>query len=312
MIILHKESRRHSMNDSHRSGFVTLVGRPNVGKSTLLNKMIGEKISIISDKIQTTRQMIQGIYSEKDAQIVFIDTPGVHKPKHRLGDYMVDLSMQAIQDVDVVLFMINATEKYGKGDEFILKTLRESKKPVFLIINKVDLIHPDDVFQIIETYKNQCDFSEIIPVSALNGNNVSTLLSLLKTYLPVGPKYYGEDEITNKSIQFMVSELIREKVLIHTEEEIPHSINVVIESMNEKKNNKRQIQALIITERASQKGILIGKGGKMLKKIGQESRRDIEQLLDEKVFLELWIKVEKDWRNRQSLLKEFGFDELEK
>jgi GTP-binding protein Era len=300
------------MNDSHRSGFVTLVGRPNVGKSTLLNKMIGEKISIISDKIQTTRQMIQGIYSEKDAQIVFIDTPGVHKPKHRLGDYMVDLSMQAIQDVDVVLFMINATEKYGKGDEFILKTLRESKKPVFLIINKVDLIHPDDVFQIIETYKNQCDFSEIIPVSALNGNNVSTLLSLLKTYLPVGPKYYGEDEITNKSIQFMVSELIREKVLIHTEEEIPHSINVVIESMNEKKNNKRQIQALIITERASQKGILIGKGGKMLKKIGQESRRDIEQLLDEKVFLELWIKVEKDWRNRQSLLKEFGFDELEK
>src|SRR5699024_528211 len=216
------------MEKEHHSGFVTMVGRPNVGKSTLLNQIIGEKVSIISDKIQTTRQAIQGIYSEEDAQIIFIDTPGIHKPKHRLGDYMVDVSMQTIADVDIVLFMVNATEGFGRGDAFILEKLNESKKPVFLLINKVDLIHPDDVFSIIEQYKDACDFAEVIPLSALNGNNVKTLLALLKEYLPEGPKFFAEDEITNRSIRFMISELIREKVLIHTEEEVPHSINVIV------------------------------------------------------------------------------------
>lgn len=299
------------MTAAHRSGFVTMIGRPNVGKSTLLNQVIGEKISIISDKIQTTRNAIQGIYSEEDAQIIFIDTPGIHKPKHRLGTYMVDVSLQTMEDVDVVLFMINATEGYGKGDAFILEKLKESKKPVFLLINKVDLIHPDDVFAIIEQYKDQCDFAEIIPVSALNGNNVQPLLQLLKEHLPEGPKYYDPEEMTNKSLRFMLSELIREKVLHHTEEEVPHSINVQIESMEQPEGKKRRIQAAIITERDSQKGILIGKGGKMLKRIGQEARRDIEALLGEKVYLELWVKVQKDWRNKQTLLNQYGFNELD-
>lgn len=299
------------MNKEYRSGFVTMIGRPNVGKSTLLNQIIGEKISIISDKIQTTRQAVQGIYTTNDTQIIFIDTPGIHKPKHRLGDYMVDVSIQTMTDVDIVLFMINATEGYGKGDAFILEKLKEVNKPVFLLINKVDLIHPDDVFSIIEQYKNAFDFTEIIPVSALNGNNVTTLLNLIKDHLPVGPQFFGEDEITNRSIRFMISELIREKVLHHTEEEIPHSINVIVDSMDGKQNHKRQIQATIITERSSQKGILIGKGGKMLKRIGQESRKEIEQLLDEKIYLDLWIKVQKDWRNKQSLLEQFGFNETE-
>lgn len=299
------------MTAAHRSGFVTMIGRPNVGKSTLLNQVIGEKISIISDKIQTTRNAIQGIYSEEDAQIIFIDTPGIHKPKHRLGTYMVDVSLQTMEDVDVVLFMINATEGYGKGDAFILEKLKESKKPVFLLINKVDLIHPDDVFAIIEQYKDQCDFAEIIPVSALNGNNVQPLLQLLKEHLPEGPKYYDPEEMTNKSLRFMLSELIREKVLHYTEEEVPHSINVQIESMEQPEGKKRRIQAAIITERDSQKGILIGKGGKMLKRIGQEARRDIEALLGEKVYLELWVKVQKDWRNKQTLLNQYGFNELD-
>lgn len=295
----------------HQSGFVTMIGRPNVGKSTLLNHIIGEKVSIISDKIQTTRNAIQGIYSEDNAQVIFIDTPGIHKPKHRLGTYMVDVSLQTMEDVDVVLFMVNAKESFGRGDAFILEKLKESKKPIFLLINKVDLIHPDDVFGIIEQYKDQCDFAEIIPVSALNGNNVQSLLRLLKEYLPEGPKYYDPEEMTNKSVRFMLSELIREKVLHHTEEEIPHSINVQIESMERPEGKKMRIQATIVAERDSQKGILIGKGGKMLKRVGQEARRDIEDLLDEKVYLELWVKVQKDWRNKQSLLSQYGFNELD-
>lgn len=299
------------MDSGHRSGFVTIIGRPNVGKSTLLNQIIGEKISITSDKIQTTRHTIHGIYSTEATQIIFIDTPGIHKPKHRLGDYMVDVSIQTLKDVDVILFMINAKEGYGKGDEFILNKLREINKPVFLLINKVDVIHPDDVFKIIEKYKDLCDFSEIVPVSALNGNNVTTLLSLLEKQLPEGPKFYGDDHITNRSKRFMISELIREKVLHYTEEEIPHSINIMIESMDKKKNNKTHIQALIITERSSQKGILIGKQGNMLKKIGQEARVEIEELLGEKVYLEIWVKVQKDWRNKQSLLTQYGFMELD-
>ncbi len=295
------------MEIEHRSGFVTIVGRPNVGKSTLLNHLIGEKVSIISDKIQTTRTPIHGILSDEDSQIIFIDTPGIHKPKHRLGDYMVDVSVQTLNDVDIVLFMINALEGYGKGDQFILEKLNQINIPVFLLINKVDKIYPDDLFPLIEQYKDTCDFEEIIPISALNGNNVPKLLTMLKEHLQVGPKYFEADQITDKTERFMISELIREKVLIYTEEEVPHSINVVVENMTRNDQGKMQVQATIITERDSQKGILIGKKGSMLKAIGKSARRDIEQLLGENIFLELWIKVQKDWRNKHSLLTQYGY-----
>lgn len=297
------------MTESFKSGFATLIGRPNVGKSTLLNHVIGEKISIISDKIQTTRQAIQGIYSADDAQIIFVDTPGIHKPKHRLGSYMVDVSLETISDVDVVLFLVSATEGFGKGDAFIIDKLKATNKPVFLLINKVDLIEPDDIFPLIEQYKEAYPFQEIIPLSALNGNNVSTVVDLLTVYLPEGPQFFSEEEITNRSVQFLISELIREKALHHTEEEIPHSINVIVDSLDTYQEHKRHIQATIVIERPSQKGIIIGKQGKMLKQIGREARKDIEFLIDEKVYLELWVKVQKDWRNRPSLLQKFGFNE---
>lgn len=295
------------MGNEHRSGFVTIVGRPNVGKSTLLNHLIGEKVSIISDKIQTTRTPIHGILSDENTQIIFIDTPGIHKPKHRLGDYMVDVSVQTLNDVDIVLFMINAVEGYGKGDQFILEKLNQLDIPVFLLINKVDQIHPDELFPLIDQYKDKCDFEEIIPISALNGNNVSKLLTLIKEQMQIGPAYFDKEQITDKTERFLISELIREKVLTFTEEEVPHSINVVVEDMTRNDQEKLQVQATIITERDSQKGILIGKKGSMLKTIGKEARRDIEQLLGEGIFLDLWVKVQKDWRNKQSLLTQYGF-----
>ncbi|HLQ83418.1 MAG TPA: GTPase Era [Pseudogracilibacillus sp.] len=295
------------MTKPFKSGFITIVGRPNVGKSTFLNQAIGEKVSIISDKIQTTRNRIQGILTSEDSQIVFIDTPGVHKPKHRLGDYMVDVSMRTLHDADVVLFFINAKEGYGKGDQFIIDRLKTLDQPIYLVINKVDLINPDDLFPLIDQYKDKCEFEEIIPISALNGNNVQQLLDMVKQHLPEGPKYFDEEQYTDHSTRFMVSELIREKVLHHTEEEIPHSINVIVESMKED-NGKTHINATIVVERDSQKGIVIGKQGKMLKKIGSEARKDIETLIDDKVFLELWVKVQKDWRNKEAMLKQYGFD----
>lgn len=295
------------MELKHKSGFVSLVGRPNVGKSTLLNHMIGEKVSIVSDKIQTTRHRIHGILSEEDAQIIFVDTPGVHKPKHELGDAMVNVSIQSLRDVDLVLFIINAEEGFGKGDQFIINKLKEINTPVFLVINKIDLVHPDDLLPLITLYTEKMVFSEVVPVSALNGNNVETLQSLIKSYLPEGPKYYHPDDKTDRSTQFRISELIREKVLFYTEEEIPHSVNVLVESIEEKEHIVH-IHALIITERPSQKGILIGKRGSMLKQIGKEARMELEDYFDKKVNLQLWVKVVKDWRNRRSLLAKYGFD----
>lgn len=295
------------MEKDFKSGFAALIGRPNVGKSSLLNYIMGEKVSIISDKIQTTRQTIQGIYTDDEAQIIFVDTPGVHKPKHRLGDFMVDVSLQTLNDVDVVLFLINAEEGYGKGDQFIIDKLKEINKEVILVINKVDLIHPDKVLELIVDYKDKHDFKEIIPISARNGNNVDTLLKLIKEGLEQGPQYYDADQLTNRSLRYLVSELIREKILHHTKEEVPHSIAVVIESMKNE-DKKMRVQAVIITERSSQKGIIIGKQGKMLKRIGQEARKDMELLLGEKVYLETWVKVQKDWRNKLSDLEQLGFD----
>ena len=297
------------MDQTYKSGFITIVGRPNVGKSTFMNRVIGQKIAIMSDKAQTTRNTIQGVLTESDAQYVFIDTPGIHKPKHKLGDFMVKIAQNTLNEVDVVLFMINAEEGYGAGDKYIIERLENIKSPVFLIINKIDQIHPDQLILLIDKYKDKYDFTEIVPISALEGNNVEHLLQVLKGHLPEGPQYYPEDQVTEHPERFIMSELIREKVLQLTREEIPHSIAVVIENIEEKEEEKILIQATIVTERSSQKGIIIGKQGSMLKQVGIKARADIEALLGTKVYLELWVKVQKDWRNRPQNLQEYGFSE---
>ncbi|MEB6145757.1 GTPase Era [Enterococcus casseliflavus] len=292
---------------THKSGFVAIVGRPNVGKSTLLNRVVGQKIAIMSDKAQTTRNKIQGVYTTDDAQLIFIDTPGIHKPKHRLGDFMVETAYSALREVDVTLFMISADQKRGKGDDFIIERLRQSQTPVFLVINKIDKVHPDALLAIIEDYSSQMDFAEIVPISATEGHNFETLMKLLIDEMPEGPQYFPEDQITDHPEYFIVSELLREKVLLLTRDEVPHSVAVVVDSMKRDHNDKVHIQATIIVERDSQKGIIIGKGGKMLKQIGTKARLDIEHLLDDKVFLELWVKVQKDWRDKQTFLTDYGY-----
>ncbi len=235
--------------NEHKSGFVSIVGRPNVGKSTLLNRIVGQKIAIMSDKAQTTRNKIQGIYTTPESQIVFIDTPGIHKPKHRLGDFMVDSAFSAFREVDVILFMVNIAEKRGPGDNFIIERLKTVKSPVFLVLNKIDKIHPDQLLPIIEDYRSLVDFEQIIPISASEGNNVDTLLSEVTKYLPEGPQFYPEDQVTDHPEYFIVSELIREKVLELTREEVPHSVAVVVESMQRNELGKVQVHAAIIVER---------------------------------------------------------------
>lgn len=290
-----------------KSGFVAIVGRPNVGKSTLLNRIVGQKIAIMSDKAQTTRNKIQGVYTTDTTQIVFIDTPGIHKPKHRLGDYMVEAAYSALHEVEVVLFMVAADQKRGKGDDMIIERLKKLSVPVYLVINKIDKIHPNDLLEQIDDFKAQMDFAQIIPISATQGNNFETLMSELEKSMPSGPQYFPEDQITDHPEYFVVSELIREKILQLTRDEVPHSVAVVIDSMKRKPDEKVQIQATIIIERDSQKGIIIGKGGAMLKKIGTQARKDIEKLLGDKVYLELWVKVQKDWRDKQVYLTDFGY-----
>ncbi|MCD8501244.1 MAG: GTPase Era [Bacillaceae bacterium] len=297
---------------NYKSGFVSIIGRPNVGKSTLLNHVIGQKIAIMSDKPQTTRNKIQGVYTDDDAQIIFIDTPGIHKPKHKLGDFMMKVAYQTLREVDIVLFVVDAKEGFGKGDQYIIDQLENVKTPVFLVINKIDQIHPDALFETIDLYRTKYDFKEIIPISALQGNNVNTLKEQIIGYLEEGPQYYPADQVTDHPERFVVAELIREKVLHLTREEIPHSIAVAIEQMKPRENgNTVYIGATIVVERSSQKGIIIGKQGSMLKEIGKRARTDIESLLGTKVFLELWVKVQKDWRNKASYLRDFGFREVE-
>ncbi|MBM7701486.1 GTPase Era [Metabacillus iocasae] len=298
-------------NKEFKSGFVSIIGRPNVGKSTFLNRVIGQKIAIMSDKPQTTRNKIQGVYTEDEAQIVFIDTPGIHKPKHKLGDFMMKVAQNTLKEVDLVLFMVNAVEGFGRGDEFIIERLKETKTPVFLVINKIDEIHPDELLTLIETYKDLHSFAEIVPISALQGNNVDRLLDQIKKVLPEGPQYYPADQVTDHPERFIVAELIREKVLHLTREEIPHSIAVVIDSMQTRENGAVYVGATIVVERDSQKGIVIGKQGKMLKEVGKRARVDVEALLGSRVFLELWVKVQKDWRNRLTHLRDYGFREDE-
>jgi GTPase len=295
-----------------KSGFISIIGRPNVGKSTFLNRVIGQKIAIMSDKPQTTRNKIQGVLTLHDSQLIFIDTPGIHKPKHKLGDFMMKVAMNTLKEVDLILFMVNAEEGFGRGEEFIIEKFQQIKTPVFLVINKIDKIHPDELLPLIESYKEKYSFSEIIPISALQGNNVETLLEQIKKYLPEGPQYYPADQVTDHPERFIVSELIREKALHLTREEVPHSIAVVIDKMERREDSDViHVMATIIVERDSQKGIIIGKQGKMLKEIGQRARVDIENLLGSKVFLELWVKVQKDWRNKISQLRDYGFREDE-
>lgn len=291
----------------HKSGFVAIVGRPNVGKSTLLNRIVGQKIAIMSDKAQTTRNKIQGVYTTPEAQLIFIDTPGIHKPKHRLGDFMVETAYSALREVDAVLFMISADQKRGKGDDFIIERLKNVQSPVYLVINKIDKVHPDELLGIIEDYSSQMEFAQVVPISATEGNNVERLMEVLVDEMSEGPQYFPDDQVTDHPEYFIVSELIREKVLFLTRDEVPHSVAVVIDTMKRNENNKIHIQATIIVERDSQKGIIIGKGGKMLKDIGTKARRDIENLLGDKVFLELWVKVQKDWRDKRVYLQDFGY-----
>lgn len=294
-----------------KSGFISIIGRPNVGKSTFLNRVIGQKIAIMSDKPQTTRNKIQGVLTTEDSQFIFIDTPGIHKPKHKLGDFMMKVAQNTLKEVDLILFMVNADEGYGRGDQYIIDKLQSIETPVFLVVNKIDLVHPDDLLTLIETYKEKFNFHEIIPISALQGNNIETLLYVIKKYLPEGPQYYPADQVTDHPERFIVSELIREKALHLTREEIPHSLAVVIDMMERKENDVVHIMATVVVERDSQKGIIIGKQGSMLKEIGKRARLDIENLLGSKVFLELWVKVQKDWRNKLSQLRDFGFREDE-
>ena len=295
------------MSKQFKSGFVAIVGRPNVGKSTFMNYVLGQKIAIMSDKAQTTRNKIQGVYTNQDCQIVFLDTPGIHKPKHELGNFMVESAYSALKEVDAVLFMVNAAEKRGPGDDFIIEKLKKIKTPVFLVLNKIDLISPDELLDRVESYQETIPFAGIIPISVLQGNNVQELMTTLTNHLPEGPQYYPSDQITDHPEYFVVSELIREKILHLTKEEIPHSVAGTVDKMQKDEFDKVHVYANIIVERPTQKGIIIGKGGKLLKEIGVRARKDIEQLLGNKVYLELWVKVEKDWRKKKSHLQDFGY-----
>lgn len=295
------------MQNNFHSGFVAILGRPNVGKSTFLNRVVGQKIAIMSDKAQTTRNKIQGIYTEDDAQIVFIDTPGIHKPHSRLGDFMVESALSTLNEVDAVLFMINATQKRGRGDDFIIERLKNVKKPIYLVINKIDQIHPDKLLQIMDDYRNTLDYAEVFPISALEGNNCPELIESLVNTLPEGPQYYPADQITDHPERFIAGELIREKVLELTREEVPHSVAVVVDRIHREDDEKVLVQATIVVERNSQKGIIIGKGGKMLKQIGVKARKDIELMLGDKVYLELWVKVQPNWKDRQVDLQALGY-----
>ncbi|MDR6551325.1 GTPase Era [Paenibacillus qinlingensis] len=290
-----------------KSGFVAIIGRPNVGKSTLMNQIIGQKIAIMSDKPQTTRNKIHGVYTSENGQIVFLDTPGIHKPTSKLGDYMSKVAHGTLGEVDAVLFLVDVVDGIGGGDRYIIEQLKHIETPVILVLNKIDLVQPEALLAIITNYKDLYNFAEIVPVSALKGNNVTTLLEQIIRYLPEGPQYYPADQITDHPEQFVCAELVREKILHMTREEIPHSIAVQIEDMRVEPNGIVHISAVIFVERESQKGIVIGKQGALLKEIGRQARRDIETLLGSKTFLELWVKVKKDWRNQDRVLRDLGF-----
>ena len=298
------------MNAKYKSGFATLIGRPNVGKSTLMNCIIGQKIAITSSKPQTTRNRIQTVYTSETGQIVFLDTPGIHKAKNKLGDYMVYAAERTLKEVDVVLFLVEPSTFIGAGEQHIIEMLKTIHTPVILVINKVDTVKKDEIPAFIEAYRKQMDFAEIVPLSALKERNVDTLVDCIFKYLPYGEPYYDEDTVTDQPIRQITAELIREKALKCLEDEVPHGVAVTIENMVFKKTIV-DVEATIICERDSHKGIIIGKQGAMLKKIGTMARKDIEDLVEQKVNLKLWVKVKKDWRDSDFLLKNFGYNQKE-
>ena len=297
--------------NAHKSGFAAVIGRPNVGKSTLINALIGQKIAIMSDKPQTTRSRSLCILTEEDAQVIFLDTPGVHKPKHKLGDYMAKATEGALHGVDVVVFVVDVTEKMGAGEQYILKQLANVRVPVLLAVNKVDCIPREQSLPIIESYAKVYDFAGIVPISAREGENLDGLLAEIKAHLPEGPQYYPADMVTDQPERLIVAELVREKVLALTRDEIPHAIAVDIEEMTTRQKGDVYIRAVIYVERESQKGIVIGAKGALLRTIGAQARADVETLLGAKVYLDLWVKTRKDWRNRATALREFGFYETD-
>jgi len=293
-----------------KSGFVSIIGRPNVGKSTLLNNIMGRKIAITSNKPQTTRNIIQGIYNEQDTQIVFVDTPGIHKPKYKLGKYLNKQSYMMIDDVDVVLFVVDASEKLGPGDNFIIDRLKTIKKSVILVLNKIDKMSNEEILKKIDEYKDLYEFAEIVPLSSLKNKNIDRLIEVLKKYITDEIKYFDDDTITNVKTSFIIAEYVREKVLELTNEEVPHSVTCVVEDIEYKKNIV-DVKVCIIVDRDNLKKIIIGKNGSMLKEIGSKSRYDIEKLLAQKVYLELYVKSFRNWRDREKYLQEFGFKDFE-
>ena len=296
------------MNKKFKSGFVALIGRPNVGKSTLMNQIIGQKIAITSKKPQTTRNKIQTVYTCDEGQIVFLDTPGIHKAKNKLGEYMVNVAEKTLKEVDVIMWLVEPDTFIGAGEQHIAEQLKDIKVPVILVINKIDSVDKEEILKFIDAYRKILDFDEIIPASALRGNNVDTVVDQIFKYLPEGPMYYDEDTVTDQPMRQIVAELIREKALHALDEEIPHGIAVTIEKMKKRQNKDiYDIEATIICERDSHKGIIIGKKGSMLKKIGTNARYEIEQQLDMKVNLQIWVKVRKDWRDSELLMKNYGY-----
>lgn len=294
-----------------KSGFVSLVGRPNVGKSTLINQILGTKVAITSKVANTTRNIIQGIYNDSDSQIIFVDTPGIHKPQNKLGQILNKGAYYSIEDVDIVCFLIDGTQRLGTGDKFILERLKKINKPVILIINKIDKMTKDEIFLKINEYKDLYDFKEIVPVSAIKSKNIEELLKTIKNYLPDSIKYYGEETITNKSTKFMIGEIVREKILNLTKEEVPHSVTCVVEKIINDKD-KTIINVVIVVDRDSLKKIIIGKNGTMIKKIGTEARKDLEEMLKTKVYLELYVKTIEKWRDRENFLNELEFNDFMK
>lgn len=297
------------MNENFKSGFVALVGRPNVGKSTLMNHLIGQKIAITSEKPQTTRNRIQTVYTDKRGQIIFLDTPGIHKAKNKLGQYMVNVAEGTLNEVDVIMWLVEPTTYIGAGEQHIAELLSKVKTPVILAINKIDTVKDEEIIaKAIDTYKNVCPFAEIVPVSALRNQNTDKMTELLFQYLPYGPQYYDEDTVTDQPMRQIAAELIREKALRLLQDEIPHGIAVTIEQMKERDNGIFDIEATIVCERDSHKGIIIGKGGAMLKRIGSQARREIENLMGAKVNLQLWVKVRKEWRDSELYMKNYGYN----
>lgn len=300
------------MSDNFKSGFAAIIGRPNVGKSTLMNQLIGQKIAITSKKPQTTRNKIQTVYTDDQGQIVFLDTPGIHKAKNKLGEYMVHVAERTLKDADVILWLVEPTTYIGAGERHIAEQLQKSKLPILLVINKIDMIKKEEVLAVIDKYRTLLDFDEIIPVSALRGNNTHDVIDSIFKYLPYGPAFYDEDTVTDQPMRQIVAEIIREKALHALDEEIPHGIAVAIDVMKERSGGRiTDIEATIICEKDSHKGIIIGKQGSMLKKIGSNARYEIEQMMEQKINLKLWVKVKKDWRDSDFLMKNFGYDKKE-